>query len=221
MLEIPRFHNSSLLHRAFVHRSYMNEYPEETENNERLEFLGDALLGFLIGSLLYDHYPQMDEGRLTKLRSALVNEQQLAKFAKKMSLGQQMLLGKGTELGGGRNNLNLLSSTFEAVIGAYYLDSGFEAVRDFIKPIFLESAKRNVDYQLNENYIGMLQERSVRELGEEPKYDLVDESGADNDKEFIFKVCIKGKKHGIGEGRKKQEAKKRAAENALKSLGWL
>ncbi len=121
MLEILHFHNNYLLRQALTHRSYMNEHPEETENNERLEFLGDALLGFLIGSLLYEHYPQMDEGKLTKLRSALVDEQQLAKLAKKFNLGAKMLLGKGAKLGGGCNNLNLLSSTFEAVIGAYYL----------------------------------------------------------------------------------------------------
>ena len=221
MVNLPKFKNPSLLHRAFVHRSYMNEHPEETENNERLEFLGDALLGFLVGSLLYEHYPQMDEGKLTKLRSALVDEQQLAKFAKKMNLGGRMLLGKGTKLGGGSSNLNLLSSTFEAIVGAYYLDSGFEAARDFLKPIFIEAAKHIVDFQSNKNHKSLLQEWFLSKSTELPEYEIVSESGADHDKEFTAKVCVKGKEYGIGKGHSKKEAEKRAAESALKKLGLL
>ena len=221
MFNLPNFEDKSLLHRAFVHRSYMNEHPKETENNERLEFLGDALLGFLVGSLLYEHYPQMDEGKLTKLRSALVDEQQLAKFAKKLNIGQQMLLGKGAKLGGGSNNLNLLSSTFEAVIGAYYLDSGFEAVRNFLKPIFLEAAKHIVDFQSNKNHKSMLQEWFLSKSTELPEYEIVSESGADHDKEFMAKVCVKGKEYGRGKGHSKKEAEKSAAENALKRLKLL
>jgi ribonuclease-3 len=221
MFNLPNFKEKALLHRAFVHRSYMNEHPKETENNERLEFLGDALLGFLIGSLLYEQYPQMDEGKLTKLRSALVDEQQLAKFAKKLNIGGKMLLGNGAKLDGGCNNPNLLSSTFEAVIGAYYLDSGFECVRDFLEPIFLEAAKDIVDFQSNKNYKSMLQEWSLSKFGDLPNYEIVNELGADHDKEFIAKVCLKGKEYGIGKGHKKQEAEKRAAEDALKRLKLL
>ena len=221
MSNLPNFNNNSLLHRAFVHRSYMNEHPEETENNERLEFLGDALLGFLIGSLLYEHYPQMDEGKLTKLRSALVDEQQLAEFAKKLNLGGRMLLGKGTKLGGGSINLNLLSSTFEAVTGAYYLDSGVEAVCNFLKPIFLEAAEHIVDLQSNKNHKSMLQEWFLSKSTELPEYEIVQELGADHDKEFTAKVCVKGKEYGRGKGHSKKEAEKRAAENALKKLELL
>ena len=221
MFNLPNFKNKSLLRRAFIHSSYMNEHPKETENNERLEFLGDALLSFLVGSLLYENYPQMDEGKLTKLRSALVDEQQLAKFAKKLNLGQQMLLGKGAKLGGGCNNLNLLSSTFEAVIGAYYLDSGFEEVRKFLKPIFLEAAKHIVDFQSNKNHKSMLQEWFLSKSTELPEYEIVSESGVDHDKEFTAKVCVKDKEYGRGKGHSKKEAEKRAAENALKKLGLL
>lgn len=216
MFKLPEFKNPSLLHCAFVHESYRNENPEEKENNERLEFLGDALLGFLVGSLLYEHYPQMDEGKLSILRSNLVKQPKLAEFAKKFNLGQKILLGWGEKSKGDCNNLRLLSSTFEAVIGAYYLDSGIKAVNDFLNPLFLEAAENIVD----ENYIGMLQEWSVPQFGE-PKYDPVSESGADHNKEFIFKVCIKGENYGTGKGHRKQEARQRAAENALKKLGFL
>ncbi|WP_009632048.1 ribonuclease III [Synechocystis sp. PCC 7509] len=221
MSKLPEFRNPSLLRLALTHSSYMHENPGIKGNNERLEFLGDALLGLLIAERLYHKYPDMDEGQLTKLRSTLVDEQQLAKFARKLNIGGQMLLGNGAKLDGGCHNSNLLSSTFEAVIGAYFLDSGIQATSFFVESLVMEVAEHIVDFQSNKNYKGMLQEWSKPQFGEEPKYDLVSESGADHNKEFIFKVSIKGKEYGRGKGHRIKEAQKNAAENALKKLGLL
>lgn len=218
MVNLPKFKNPSLLHRALIHCSYLNEHPEETESNERLEFLGDALLGFLIGSLLYERYPQMNEGELTTLRSKLVDEKQLANFAKKLNIGNQMLLGNGAKLDGGSNNSNLLSSTFEAIIGAYYLDSGIEAVRSFIETMFSEVAAKLIESNFNKNFKSLLQELSLAKFSELPKYEIIKASGADHHKEFTAEVRINGKVHGTGKGHSKKDAEKSAAENALNKL---
>lgn len=219
MVNLPKFKNPSLLHRALIHCSYLNEHPEETESNERLEFLGDALLGFLIGSLLYESYPEMNEGELTTLRSKLVNEKQLENFAKKLNIGNQMLLGNGAKLDGGCSNPNLLSSTFEAIIGAYYLDSGIEAVRSFIEPMFSEFATKIIESNSNKNSKSLLQELSLAKFSELPKYEIIEASGADHNKEFTAEVRINEKVYGTGKGHSKKEAEKSAAENALNELG--
>lgn len=218
VVNLPKFKNPSLLHRALIHCSYLNEHPEETESNERLEFLGDALLGFLIGSLLYERYLEMDEGKLTKLRSALVDEQQLANFARKLNIGDKMLLGNGVKLDGGCSNSNLLSSTFEAIIGAYYLDSGVEAVRNFIEPMFSEVATKIIESNFNKNFKSLLQELSLAKFSELPKYEIIKASGADHNKEFTAEVRINEKVYGTGKGHSKKDAEKSAAENALKKL---
>jgi ribonuclease III len=215
MCNLPEFRSLELLHRALVHSSYKNEHSEETEDNERLEFLGDAVLGFLVGSLLYDRYPQMNEGELTKLRSALVKEQQLAKFSKKLNIGSKMLLGNGAISNGGPNNTNLLSSTFEAIIGAYYLDSGIEAVKNFVTPLF-EEAIANVP--INRDFITTLKEWSNKQYREDPKYELIAKLGMDHNPEFTRAVYIKNEKYGQGKGKSKQQADQNAAENALKKL---
>ena len=158
MPELPRFRKDAHLHRACIHRSYLNEHPEELEHNERLEFLGDAVLGFLIGEYIYRRHPEMSEGKLTLLRSALVDEKQLAEFATALSIGDMMLLGKGANLGGGQQNPKLLSSTFEAIIGAYFLDSGTEAVRAFVVTLFAPVAERIVASKSDVNFKSLFQE---------------------------------------------------------------
>jgi len=130
-----------LLQRALTHRSYLNEHSEVIEDNERLEFLGDAVLDFFVADWVYHHFPEMAEGDLTKLRSALVKTEQLAEFARQLGLGEMMLLGKGEAESGGRNRANLLCATFEAVIGAIYLDGGIEEVQKFLKPIVEKTAE--------------------------------------------------------------------------------
>ena len=139
-LDVPqrlglRFNNIWLLQRALTHRSYVNEHPEIYEDNERLEFLGDAVLDFLVGAWLYNHFPEMSEGQLTRLRASLVGNEQLAAFAQQIKLGDFMLLGKGEEEGGGRQRPALLGCTFEALVGALFLDQGLQSVQEFIEPI--------------------------------------------------------------------------------------
>src|SRR5512133_2590958 len=130
-----------LLSRALTHRSYLNEHPEAIEDNERLEFLGDAVLDFVVGAWLYNRYPEMPEGDLTRMRSALVHTEQLAEFAKEIELGRAMRLGKGEMAANGRERPALLCDCFEAVVGALYLDSGISAVLDFISPLLEEASE--------------------------------------------------------------------------------
>jgi ribonuclease-3 len=140
MYKLPKFKNESLLIRALTHRSYVNEHPEAGEHNERLEFLGDALLGYLVGEVLYKRYEDFSEAQLTRLRSGLVDQNQLAKFAEQLGIGKLMRLGKGAEQDKGRQNPSLLCDTFEAIIGAYYLDSTITPVRAFVKKLFIPVA---------------------------------------------------------------------------------
>lgn len=147
ILEKISFENPSLLEIALTHRTYLYENPTEVSiDNNRLEFLGDALLNFLSGEYLYSKYPKMKEGEMTQKRSSLVDNQQLAKLARDLNLGEFILLSKGEESQGGRENNSLLSDAFEAVIGAYYIDSGIEAVRNFLEPIFAEALKNPPNY---------------------------------------------------------------------------
>lgn len=217
MPKVPTFRNPLLLQRALTHRSYLNEHPQELEDNERLEFLGDAVLGFLVGELLYRRYPKMSEGQLTSVRSELVRERQLAELAQDLSIGDQMRLGKGTVQDGGRQNSSLLSDTFEAVIGAYFLDSGIDKVREFIEPLFIPVADRHVE-QSNANFKSVFQEWALANIGKNPEYFKIAESGPDHDKVFTAEVRVATKIYGTGIGRSKQAAEKKAAQNALNEL---
>jgi len=221
MPKLPCFSDSSLLRRALTHRSYFNEHPEEGEDNERLEFLGDALLGFLVGELIYGRYPKLSEGQLTSLRSELVREKQLVKFATELGIGKQLRLGKGTIQDGGRQNPSLLSDAFEAIIGAYFLDSGIDKVREFVEPLFIPVADDIVFAQSALNSKSMLQEWALAKYGENPQYFLIKESGPDHAKVYTTEVRLKGKLYGSGMGRSKQAAEKSAAQNALKKVGLL
>ena len=222
--ELPKIHNQSLLELALTHRSYINEHPEVTEHNERLEFLGDALLGFLVGELLYRLYPSMSEAKLTRLRSRLVNEEQLGTLGLLMNLGSLMHLGKGAEKGNGRANLSLLNDTFEAIIGAYFLDQGIEAVTVYIQPIFKSLAEELVSKQSNSQTTTFIdsknkfQEWAFANYQEPPTYKIIQESGPDHAKEFTAQVLIKGIIYGTGKGKRKQEAEKAAAEAALQGI---
>jgi ribonuclease III len=224
MLELPPFRDRSLLQRALTHRSYVNENPPETDHNERLEFLGDALLGFVVGELLYNHYPEMSEAQLTRLRSALVDEEQLANFARNLDLGNLMRLGKGAIKDGGRDNPSLLSDTFEAAIAAYFLDAGIEAVRDYVKPFFIAVADSLVCPQPNvepKNLVdpkNQFQQWALANFFENPQYFIIDESGPDHAKEFTAQVRVNDQVYGVGKGRRKQDAEKLAAEDALAKL---
>jgi ribonuclease III len=217
-LNLP-FSDFLLLSRALTHRSYLNEHPEALEDNERLEFLGDAVLDFLVGAWLYNRFPELPEGNLTRLRSALVRTEQLAEFAEDIDLGGVILLGHGEEEAGGRERPTLLCGAFEALIGALYLDSGITAVQAFVAPM-LEAAAGNIlsDHK-DKDPKSQLQEWAQAQGFGTPSYQTVSATGPDHAKVFTIDVYIQGEKYGRGVGNSKQTAAKIAAASALKILG--
>ncbi|VEP15710.1 Ribonuclease 3 1 [Hyella patelloides LEGE 07179] len=214
---LPPISDRKLLDRALTHRSYANENPEVEGHNERLEFLGDAVLGFLVGEMLYRLYPQMNEAELTRLRSRLVDETQLSQIGAQMNLGTIMRLGNGAAKDKGRENPSLLNDTFEAIIGAYYLDAGITAVSSYIKPLFQSLAEQLVTELANSRKTSFIdsknrfQQWALAHHKETPKYQIIAESGLDNAKEFTAQVSVKGIVYGTGKGRRKKEAEKQAA----------
>jgi ribonuclease-3 len=212
------FKNLLLLTRALTHRSYLNEHPEALEDNERLEFLGDAVLDFFVGAWLYNHYPEMPEGDLTRMRSAVVRTEHLAGFARKLDLGPAMRLGRGEVQAGGRSREVLLCATFEALIGAIYLHCGLDVVDDFLCPL-LEASNPDALIQ-TEVYDpkSRLQEWSQAQKFGIPRYVTVQASGPDHERLFDVEVEIAGKVYGRGSGNSKQAAARNAAQDALEKL---
>lgn len=220
-LPLPGLHfkNPPLLQRALTHRSYVNEHPEEMEDNERLEFLGDAVLDFVSGAWLYNRFPEMAEGQLTRLRAALVRTEQLAEFARRLRVDEALRLGRGEEDSGGRSRASLLCDAFEAVMGALYLDADIGAVQQCVEPLFAEAARRILLAQSDVDSKSLLQEWAQSELGQTPLYMTVESTGPDHAKEFTVEVLIGGQRYGVGTGRSKQVAAQAAADDALKGIG--
>jgi ribonuclease-3 len=216
-LDLP-FSDILLLNRALTHRSYHNEHPEAVEDNERLEFLGDAVLDFLVGAWLYNHFPEMNEGDLTRMRSALVRTDTLAEFARRIELGNAMRLGRGEDDGGGRDRPAILCGMFEALVGALYLESGMLAVREFIEPLIEKSANQVLIDHEDSDPKSRLQEWAQSEGFGTPQYHTVASHGPDHDKLFEVEVIIDQRVYGRGEGRSKQSAAKAAARQALLAL---
>ncbi len=214
-----QFQNIGLLRRAFTHRSYLNEHKQVLEDNERLEFLGDAVLDFLVGAWLFNHFPEMAEGQLTRLRAALVGNQQLAEFARQLNLGNAMLLGKGEVESRGNEREGLLGASFEAVVGAIYLDSGMEAVRAFVEPLLDTAIIQVLALRRDLDAKSTLQEWSQAEGLGTPYYRIVASSGPDHEKSFEIEVVINGKVYGSGYGSSKQAAAKLAAQATLEMIG--
>jgi ribonuclease-3 len=213
-----KFMDPLILTRALTHRSYMNEHPESLEDNERLEFLGDAVLDFLVGAWLYNRFPEMPEGNLTRLRSALVRTENLAQFAVSIQLGEAMLLGRGEQEGGGRDRPALLCATFEALIGAIYLDLGIERVNNFIEPMLELSTRKILHGNKDKDPKSTLQEWAQAQGLGTPFYKTVNSYGPDHAKSFLIEVYIDNVVQGSGVGHSKQAAAKLAAEQALISL---
>ena len=211
------FSNLSLLTRALTHRSYVNENPKSTEDNERLEFLGDAVLDFIVGAWVYHRFPEMSEGDLTRIRSSLVRNDQLAKFARTLNLGPAFRLGRGEYMSGGHYRDGLLGSLFEAVIGALYLDSGLEAVEVFVTPL-LEEARESILTKIHDPK-SLLQEWAQAQKMTTPRYRTIATVGPDHAKEFEVEVEIGGQAAGRGHGTSKHLAEQEAAANALEQLG--
>lgn len=203
---------------AFTHRSYLNETHEEIESNERLEFLGDAVLSLIISSILYSLRPSDNEGDLTNLRSFIVRTTSLAIASEKLGLGNYLRLSKGEELSGGRTNPQLLANTFEALLGAIYLDQGFDEAKQFIEetllPIFEEEIKSGPPKDAKSN----LQEIAQNLTKQAPKYKILETKGPDHAKEFKVGVYIQNELKGEGMGSSKQVAEEAAASQALKNL---
>ncbi len=216
---LPAFRDPSLLRRAFTHRSYINEHPEAFEDNERLEFLGDAVLDFVTASYLYNRLPEMKEGRLTRLRAALVRTEQLAEFAVELELGPAIRLGRGEEESGGRLRKSLLCDAFEAVIGAYFLDSGIDAVRALVEPLFNPALERILRAEQDSDAKSRLQEWAQADRGQTPRYTIIDNSGPDHERVFTAQVFVGEVLCGQGSGLNKRSAEQAAALEALGRLG--
>ena len=212
------FNDSQLVRRALTHSSYVNENPEIQEDNERLEFLGDAALDFVIASWIYRHYPEMDEGQLTRLRSALVRTEQLAAFAEEIHLGEAVLLGHGEESSGGRARQALLCDAFESIMGALYIDSGLEAVAAFLEPRLPGAVDQAMEDESLMDDRSLLQIWAQAELGETPRYRTIDSTGPDHDREFVVEVSLGEQPAAQGRGKSKQEAAQAAASEALRTL---
>ncbi len=211
------FADKTLLQRALTHRSYVNENPDFLlEDNERLEYLGDAILDFVIGEYLYHHFPEMREGELTSLRAALVKTETLARFALQLDLGRYLFVGRGEAESGGRERPANLCAAFEALVGAIYLDQGLETVRDFLAPFVEPELERIIQGELDKDAKSLLQELSQGLLQLTPTYRTVAERGPDHAKEFTVEVVIGGQVYGRGRGPSKQAAAQAAARVALK-----
>lgn len=213
------FLDPSLLETALCHSSYANENRAlGAVCNERLEFLGDSVLGVTVADFLYRHYSHMPEGRMTRLRAELVCEQSLYRVAQKLELGRFLRLGKGEEHNGGRKRASILSDATEAVIAAIYLDGGMEPVTEFIHRVLL-SDLGTVEPEENMDFKTALQEYVQRQSGQILSYELIGEHGPDHAKIFEMRVLLNGEPIGSGTGRTKKEAEQIAAHNALEAFG--
>ncbi len=213
-----KFNNPKLLEQAFTHRSYLNETKESLESNERLEFLGDSILSFVITSYIYKLRPKDAEGDLTNLRSYIVKTKSLAEAAQNLGLGEMLKLSKGEEQGGGRQNIQLLANTYEALIGAVFMDAGIEAAKKLIDETLLPNFQKELQMGPPKDAKSNLQEITQEKTKQSPQYKILETRGPDHAKQFVIGVFINGKEMGKGEGFSKQEAEEIAATQALEKL---
>lgn len=214
-----RFHDESVLRQAFTHSSYVNEQRgKRIQDNERLEFLGDAVLELTVSQFLYKTFPKMSEGEMTKLRAAIVCEPSLVKFAELLQFGDLVLLGKGEELTGGRQRPALLADVFEAFIGALYLDQGLDAVFAFMEKYVYPRVDKGEFAQITD-FKSQLQEFVQQDNLGDIQYRIVEEKGPAHNREFVSEVLLNNRSLGIGTGRSKKEAEQKAAARALIKLG--
>lgn len=215
------FKNKALLKQAFTHRSYINENRADSlEHNERLEFLGDAVLELVITDYLFHQLKESDEGKLTALRSALVNADTCAKIAQSLDGNDYLLLSKGEAKDAGRARLYILANTLEALIGAIYIDRDYEAAKDFILKHFTPLLADIIVHGTWIDSKSLFQEKAQELLGQTPVYKTIRESGPDHDKHFTVAVSVGSAVMGEGEGKSKQDAEQAAAKNALENKGW-
>jgi ribonuclease-3 len=216
------FNTIDLLDNALIHRSFVNENPAIfSKDNERLEFLGDAVIGLCLSDLLIRKFPDYAEGQLSKLRAYVVNEQSLAGLARKLNIGDYLLLGRGEESSGGRAKASILSNAFEAVAAAIYIDCGFEKTYKFLENIFGPVVEEGIKSVIYRDYKTALQEICQNRFKETPKYTLINEVGPDHDKVFEISLTVAGIITTTGIGKSKKEAEQRAARRALEEFAKL
>ena len=214
-----RFRNEALLIEALTHRSYLSENSGERQSNERMEFLGDAVLGLVVTDELYRCYPAASEGELTKIKSMIVSRDTLAVQAKKMGLGDVLILGNGEEKSGGRKRTSILADAYEALLGAIYLDGGLESVRRFLGEHLLYDIDAFISAKKHVNYKSDLLEYAQKRWQVKPSYSLLEETGPDHRKEFLVEVRVGDKILGTGRGQSKKKAEQEAARQAIRTLG--
>ena len=215
------FKNKALLTQAFTHRSYLNEHRDiEMGHNERLEFLGDAVIELIVTEYLYAKYPDKTEGELTSYRSALVKAETLSEAASKIGMNDFLLLSKGEAKDLGRARQIILANTIEALIGSIFLDQGYDIAKYFISKNIFFLIDKIIEDQMWLDAKSKFQERAQDKEGETPLYKTVKEEGPDHDKKFTVGVFIHNEKVAEGEGKSKQEAEQEAAKQALKVKGW-
>lgn len=216
-----RFHQPQLLQEAFTHSSFVNEQRQKTKvHNERLEFLGDAVLQITVSDFLFHQFPKYPEGKLTKMRAAIVCEPSLAKFAAQLQLGDYIVLGRGEEHLGGRTRPALLADLFESLLGAVYLDQGLEAARTFLQTYIFPNLQFD-EYVVSKDYKSTLQEHVQQVVLGPIQYQITEERGPAHNREFVATVSISGVVHGTGIGKSKKDAEQRAAAEALNTLNLL
>ncbi len=216
-----KFNNEAFLKQAFTHRSYLNENKNTgLEHNERLEFLGDAVLELVVTDYLFAKYPKKPEGELTALRSALVNSVMLSSIGSELDFNTYLLLSRGEAKDTGRARQYILANTFEAVVGAIYLDTGYDSAKDFISRVLLPKTKDIEENRLWVDAKSFFQEKAQEKVGVTPSYKTVKESGPDHDKEFTVGLFLGDALIAEGKGKSKQEAEQDAAKVGLEKKSW-
>jgi len=213
-----RFKSLPLLNLAFSHRSYANEQADGVDNNEKLEFFGDSVLGLVVSEYLVTALPDKSEGDMAKIKSFVVSEESLAEIGRNLRLDNYILIGKGEEYSGGRSKKALLADAMEAIIGAYYLDSGFKAVRTFIRGLLITEINKVLEDRHKKDYKTLLQEYVQKRFKSYPRYRVVHRKGPDHNRTFCIEVTVNKHTYGPGSGKNKKEAEQQAAGIAYKAL---
>jgi ribonuclease-3 len=213
-----RFRELESLNHAFTHRSYANELSESIPNNERLEFLGDSVLGMVVSEYLYQTLPDQPEGELARIKSFVVSEASLSEISKRLRVDNFILIGKGEEYSGGRSKKAILADALEAIIGAFYLDSGFMPARKFIRQILVPEINKVLEDRHVKDYKTLLQEHVQKRMKTYPRYKVVQKSGPDHDRIFTIEVHIGDRSYGSGKGKNKKEAEQEAARIAYLAI---
>ena len=213
-----RFRRLEFLNQAFTHRSFAHEAGENRENNERLEFLGDSVLGLVVAEYVYATLPDQPEGELARIKSFVVSEASLSEIARGLRVDNFILIGKGEEYSGGRSKKTILADCLEAIIGAYYLDSGFPAAERFVRTMLIPEINKVLENRHAKDYKTLLQEWVQKRNKTYPKYRVVQKTGPDHDKTFWIEVHVGDRSFGAGKGKNKKEAEQEAARLAWESM---